>query len=88
MTPQHLSFLHHPPAATEPSLTVFCPCHLGQDAERARLKVGGAAGPLISLIFWLVLVLNNSLIHRRCAVYSKVFNRKTPAMQKDAVGDS
>lgn len=69
-----------PPSA---SLTVLSSCHLSQDAEGARLKVGGAAGPLISLIFRLVLVLNHSLVHGRGAVHSEVFNGKAPAMQSD-----
>lgn len=84
VAPQHLPPLYPP---REPALTEFCPCHLGQDAEGARLQVGGAACPLVSLVFRLVLVLNHSLVDGRGAVYGKVLNREAPAMQREAVGE-
>lgn len=73
------------PCSTPPPapLTILGSGHLGQDAEGAGLKVGGAAGPLVSLILRLVLVLNHSLVHGGGAVHSQVFDRKTPAMQSD-----
>lgn len=72
-----------PPHATSAILlTVFCPCHLGQDAEGARLQVGGPAGPLVSLILRLALVFDHSLVHRRGTIHGQVFHREAPVGQK------